>query len=143
MNPNIAGPVYDALSNIDNIKLIPPLDYLSFVALMDRAAILLTDSGGIQEEGPTLGKPVLVMREVSERSEAVSAGRARLVGTNPRLIVEAISCLLDDSKQYAQMCAGPNPYGDGKAAMRIAQFLAALNSDHSGQPSAIGGHCAA
>ena len=105
------------------VRLLAPLDYVSFVACMQRAYILLTDSGGIQEEGPSLGKPVLVMREVSERPEAIAAGTARLTGTDPEGIVRAVNSLLDDPACYKQMTSSPNPYGDGHAAERIVQFL--------------------
>ena len=106
-----------------NVKLLAPLDYVSFVACMQRAYIMLTDSGGIQEEGPSLRKPVLVMREVSERPEAIAAGTACLTGTDPERIVGAVSSLLDDPACYKRMTSRPNPYGDGHAAERIVQFL--------------------
>ena len=105
------------------VRLLAPLDYVSFVACMQRAYILLTDSGGIQEEGPSLGKPVLVMREVSERPEAIAAGTACLTGTDPEGIVGAVSSLLDDPARYKQMTSRPNPYSDGHAAERIVRFL--------------------
>jgi len=123
LNPNVQAPVREILDGLPNVKLLVPLDYFSFVACMQRAYILLTDSGGIQEEGPSLGKPVLVMREVSERPEAIAAGTACLTGTNPERIVEAVSSLLDDPARYRQMTSRPNPYGDGHAAERIVQFL--------------------
>jgi UDP-N-acetylglucosamine 2-epimerase (non-hydrolysing) len=123
LNPNVQGPVREILDGVPNVKLLPPLDYVSFVACMQRAHILLTDSGGIQEEGPSLGKPVLVMREVSERAEAIAAGTACLTGTNPEKILEAVSSLLDDPDCYKRMTGRPNPYGDGHAAERIVQFL--------------------
>ncbi len=123
LNPNVAGPVHKLLSKMENVKLLAPLDYLSFVALMDRASILLTDSGGIQEEGPCLGKPVLVMREVSERAEAIEAGTARLVGTDPDLIVSSVETLLDDPAVYQQMTNRRDLFGDGHASGRIADFL--------------------
>jgi len=123
LNPNVQGPVREILEGLPNVKLLPPLDYVSFVASMQRAHILLTDSGGIQEEGPSLGKPVLVMREVSERAEAIAAGTACLTGTNPEKILEAVNALLDDPESYKRMTGRPNPYGDGHAAGRIVQFL--------------------
>jgi UDP-N-acetylglucosamine 2-epimerase (non-hydrolysing) len=125
LNPNVAEPVHRILSGLENVKLLPPMDYVSFVALMDRANILLTDSGGIQEEGPCLGKPVLVMREVSERGEAIEAGTARLVGTDARTIVDAVQALLDDAALYRQMTCRRDLFGDGHAAPRIADFLLA------------------
>ena len=113
----------EILDGVTNVKLLAPLDYVSFVACMQRAYILLTDSGGIQEEGPSLRKPVLVMRETSERPEAIAAGTALLTGTDPEAIVGAVSSLLDDPARYKQMTNRPNPYGDGHAAERVVQFL--------------------
>jgi UDP-N-acetylglucosamine 2-epimerase (non-hydrolysing) len=124
LNPNVQAPVREILDGLPNVKLLAPLDYVSFVACMQRASILLTDSGGIQEEGPSLGKPVLVMREVSERPEAIAAGTACLTGTDADRIVEAVSSLLDDPACYKRMTSRPNPYGDGHASERIVQFLA-------------------
>jgi UDP-N-acetylglucosamine 2-epimerase len=123
LNPNVQAPVREILGGVPNVRLLAPLDYISFVACMQRAYILLTDSGGIQEEGPSLGKPVLVMREVSERPEAIAAGTACLTGTDPEGIFGAVSSLLDDPACYKQMTSRPNPYGDGHAAERIVQFL--------------------
>jgi UDP-N-acetylglucosamine 2-epimerase (non-hydrolysing) len=123
LNPNVQAPVREILDRVPNVRLLEPLDYVSFVACMQRAYILLTDSGGIQEEGPSLGKPVLVMREVSERPEAIATGTACLTGTDPERIVRAVSSLLDDPARYKQMTSRPNPYGDGHAAERIVQFL--------------------
>ncbi len=123
LNPNVQAPVREILEGVPNIRLLAPMDYVSFVSCMQRAYILLTDSGGIQEEGPTLGKPVLVMREVSERPEAIAAGTACLTGTDPEKIIRAVSSLLDDPTHYRQMTSRPNPYGDGRAAERIVQFL--------------------
>lgn len=123
LNPNVQGPVHEILDGVPNVRLLAPLDYVSFVACMQRAFILLTDSGGIQEEGPSLGKPVLVMREVSERPEAIDAGTTLLTGTNPETIVAAVSALLDDPIRYKRMTSHPNPYGDGHASERIVQFL--------------------
>lgn len=123
LNPNVQAPVREILKGLPNVRLIAPLDYVSFVACMQRAYILLTDSGGIQEEGPSLRKPVLVMREVSERPEAISAGTACLTGTDPDRIVKTVCSLLDDPTCYTRMTSCPNPYGDGRAAERIVQFL--------------------
>jgi UDP-N-acetylglucosamine 2-epimerase len=125
LNPNVQAPVREILEGLPNVRLLAPLDYVSFVAYMQRAYILLTDSGGIQEEGPALHKPVLVMREVSERPEAISAGTACLTGTDPEAIIEAAGSLLDDPSRYEQMTNRPNPYGDGHAAERIVEFLTA------------------
>jgi UDP-N-acetylglucosamine 2-epimerase (hydrolysing) len=126
VNPNVQAPVREILDGVPNVKLLAPLDYVSFVACMQRADILLTDSGGIQEEGPALGKPVLVMREVSERPEAIAAGTACLTGTDPEGIFQAVSSLLDDSARYNWMSSRPNPYGNGDASERIVKFLTAL-----------------
>jgi UDP-N-acetylglucosamine 2-epimerase (non-hydrolysing) len=124
-NPNVQGLVNEHLRDVLNIKLIEPVDYVGFVRLMERAHILLTDSGGVQEEGPSLGKPVLVMREKTERPEAVEAGTARLVGTGEDRIVEEAERLLDDPEEYARRARIHNPYGDGKASARIRDVLAA------------------
>ena len=121
-NPNVRGPVGTLLSDRPNVHLIQPLQYLAFVALMDRAKVLLTDSGGIQEEGPSLGKPVLVMRNTTERPEAVEAGAARLVGTDTDRIVASVTQLLTDPAAYEAMSHVINPYGDGKAAERIVHI---------------------
>jgi UDP-N-acetylglucosamine 2-epimerase (non-hydrolysing) len=123
LNPNVQAPVREILDGLPNVRLLAPLDYVSFVACMQRAYILLTDSGGIQEEGPSMRKPVLVMREVSERPEAIAAGTACLTGTDPDEIVGMVSSLLDDPVRYKQMTSRPNPYGDGHASERIIQFL--------------------
>lgn len=123
LNPNVQGPVYQTLGGIPNVFLLRPLEYAPFVKLMDRATLLLTDSGGIQEEAPSLGKPVLVMREVTERPEAVSAGTVRLVGTDAEKIVDGVDRLLTDAAAFQAMARAHNPYGDGHAAPRI---LAAL-----------------
>lgn len=119
LNPRVQKPVYDALSGIENVALIPPLDYAPFVLLMDLSTLILTDSGGIQEEAPSLGKPVLVMRETTERPEALTAGTARLVGTDPDRIVEEASRLLDDRQAYEAMAQAQNPFGDGQASQKI------------------------
>jgi UDP-N-acetylglucosamine 2-epimerase (non-hydrolysing) len=123
-NPNVRQTVNRHLGGWPNITLVDPLDYVPFVDLMCRAYLLLTDSGGIQEEAPSLGKPVLVLRDKTERPEAVSAGTAQLVGTDERRIVEATEQLLDDPHAYQRMARLHNPYGDGKASERIASVLA-------------------
>ena len=123
LNPNVRKPVNDLLSGVDNIRLIEPLGYLSFIHLMSKSYLILTDSGGIQEEAPSLGKPVLVMRETTERPEALVAGTVELVGTNRELIVKKVSQLLEDKSHYAKMSEASNPYGDGKACERIIDFL--------------------
>lgn len=119
LNPNVKEPVERLLGGRGNIKLLPPQDYLPFIYLMSRADLIITDSGGVQEEAPSLGKPVLVMRETTERPEAVDAGTVRLVGTDTELIVATVSQLLDDGDAYEEMSVAHNPYGDGLAADRI------------------------
>ena len=125
LNPNVREPVGRILgqATADNVHLIAPLPYLPFVAMMDRATLLLTDSGGVQEEAPSLGKPVLVMRATTERPEAVNAGTARLVGADRRRIVESVSQLLTDPAAYAAMAQAINPYGDGHACRRIVEII--------------------
>ncbi len=123
LNPNVQQPVYELLAGLDNVHLIQPQDYAPFVWLMDQSDLILTDSGGIQEEGPSLGKPVLVMRTVTERPEAVEAGTVKLVGTDPDKIVTNVEELLTDSALYTRMSQAHNPYGDGKASARIAHIL--------------------
>jgi UDP-N-acetylglucosamine 2-epimerase (non-hydrolysing) len=123
MNPNVEKPVRKMLGKIENISLLPPLEYLPMVHLMKRCEIVLTDSGGLQEEAPGLGKPVLVFREVTERPEGVRAGTVRLVGSDTGRIVEEASKLLDDRKEYDRMSKAIQPYGDGRAALRIADIL--------------------
>lgn len=123
LNPSVQLPVNRLLKGFDNIYLIEPLDYLPFVHLMNRSTIILTDSGGIQEEAPSLGKPVLVMRDTTERPEAIEAGTVKLVGTNVKTIVEEISKLISDFHVYETMSRSHNPYGDGKACSRIVDFL--------------------
>jgi UDP-N-acetylglucosamine 2-epimerase (non-hydrolysing) len=123
-NPNVKDVVTEYLRETPNIKLIEPVDYVAFVDLMRRAHILLTDSGGVQEEGPSLGKPVLVMREKTERPEAVEAGTALLVGTDEDAIVGESARLLDDPQEYARRARIHNPYGDGRASTRIRDVLA-------------------
>ena len=125
MNPNVREPVGRLLGGFDNIHLIEPLDYLPFVWLMSRAHLILTDSGGIQEEAPSLGKPVLVMRDTTERPEAVDAGTVRLVGTDTETIVRNVTQLLEDQAEYDRMSFAHNPYGDGQAVTRILDVLAA------------------
>ncbi len=123
LNPNVSEPVNRLLAGIDNIHLIEPLDYLPFVYLMNRAYLILTDSGGIQEEAPSLGKPVLVMRDTTERPEAVEAGTVKLVGTDVTAIMSGLSTLLTDERTYQSMAYAHNPYGDGKACLRIIDTL--------------------
>jgi UDP-N-acetylglucosamine 2-epimerase (non-hydrolysing) len=123
-NPNVREPVNRHLRGRPNIHLLEPLEYVSFVDLMSRSHLILTDSGGIQEEAPSLGKPVLVMREKTERPEAVRAGTVRLVGADPERIVGEAARLLDDAEHYRQMARRHNPYGDGHACERIAEILA-------------------
>ncbi len=123
LNPNVQRPVIDILADLPNVHLIAPLDYEPFVYLLRRSHIVLTDSGGIQEEAPSLGKPVLVMRDVTERPEAVDAGTVRLVGADRNRIVSNVSELLDNQGRYAAMSRAHNPYGDGKACERIIEVL--------------------
>ena len=123
LNPNVQKPVYHQLSDIPNIFLLPPLDYLPMVHLMKHSSLILTDSGGLQEEAPALGIPVLVMRVVTERPEGVSAGTVRLVGTDTHEIVKQSCTLLDNPQEYASMAQSINPYGDGKAAERITNAI--------------------
>ena len=124
LNPNVQEPVYRILGNCSRIHLIEPLDYLPFVYLMEKAFLIITDSGGIQEEAPSLGKPVLVTRNTTERPEAVEAGTVELVGTSTESIVSAAMALLDNPAEYEQMKCARNPYGDGHAADLIAKILA-------------------
>jgi UDP-N-acetylglucosamine 2-epimerase (non-hydrolysing) len=123
LNPNVRKPVSDILQGLDNVHLIEPMDYEPFVHLMKKATVILTDSGGIQEEAPSLGKPVLVMREKTERPEGIAAGTVRLVGTDKRAIIETTRGLLDDEQAYRKMACAQNPYGDGNASKRIAEIL--------------------
>jgi UDP-N-acetylglucosamine 2-epimerase (non-hydrolysing) len=133
LNPHVQEPVYRRLSGIANIHLLPPLDYLPMVHLMKRATLVLTDSGGLQEEAPGLGVPVLVMRQVTERPEGVEAGTVRLVGTDPQRIIAETRRLLDDPQAHHAMAQAVNPYGDGHAAPRIVQaLLNAQKSDYGG-----------
>ena len=123
LNPNVRGPVNRILGGRDNVHLIEPLDYLPFVYMMVRSTVILTDSGGIQEEAPSLGKPVLVMRDTTERPEAVDAGTVRLVGTDVAAIVGGVTELLEDEGKYREMAFAHNPYGDGRACERIHKVL--------------------
>ena len=123
LNPNVRGPVQESLGARRNVHLIDPLDYLGFVRLMQRASLILTDSGGVQEEAPALGKPVLVLREETERAEAISFGVAELVGTDTSRIVQRAQNLLSSSEDYRRMATGASPFGDGQAARRIISIL--------------------
>ena len=127
LNPNVRKPIHevfgDDLTVYDNFFFIEPLQYLEFVYLMEKSTIALTDSGGIQEEAPGLGKPVLVMRDTTERPEAIKNGTVHLVGTNHDTIVNEVSALLDDAVAYEKMSTAMNPYGDGKACSRIVSIL--------------------
>ncbi|WP_221766125.1 non-hydrolyzing UDP-N-acetylglucosamine 2-epimerase [Halomonas nitroreducens] len=129
LNPNVREPVNRLLADIDNVVLIEPQDYLPFVYLMNRAHIILTDSGGIQEEAPSLGKPVLVMRNTTERPEAVKAGTVKLVGTSVDVITTELTRLLTDDEAYRAMSFAHNPYGDGKACERILDALAVRQTE--------------
>jgi UDP-N-acetylglucosamine 2-epimerase (non-hydrolysing) len=131
LNPNVMEPVKRILSGVDNVHLIEPQDYLPFVYLMTRAHIILTDSGGIQEEAPSLGKPVLVMRDTTERPEAVAAGTVRLVGTDADTIVAAVTTLLCDQNEYDRMSFAHNPYGDGEACARIVDIIRSEKSHYA------------
>ena len=127
LNPNVRNPIHQVfgenLANLGNMFFIEPLEYLSFVYLMEKATVVLTDSGGIQEEAPGLGKPVLVMRDTTERPEALDAGTVKLVGTNYDKIVNEVSQLLEDEDAYEKMSKAVNPYGDGMACRRIVEFV--------------------
>ena len=127
LNPNVREAIHEVfgkdLSNLGNMFFIEPLEYLSFIYLMEKATIVLTDSGGIQEEAPGLGKPVLVMRDTTERPEALSAGTVKLVGTNYDKIVNEVCTLLDNEMEYEKMSKAVNPYGDGLACSRIVNYL--------------------
>ncbi len=128
LNPHVQEPVYRLLRDVPGISLLPPLDYLSFINLMNRAELVLTDSGGLQEESAGLHKPVLVMRETTERPEAVTAGVSQVIGTDSARIVAAVSRLLDDPDTYQRMASAPNPYGDGTAALQIVDALLAYTN---------------
>ena len=123
LNPNVQKPVYELLSGLSNVYLISPLDYLPFIYAMQHSTLLLTDSGGVQEEAPSLGKPVLVMRDTTERPEAVEAGTVKLVGTDAEAIVSNVTALLQDKEMYTRMSETHNPYGDGQACERIIAAL--------------------
>lgn len=133
LNPNVQGPVMRILGQRPRVHLIDPVDYLAFVCLMDRAHLIITNSGGIQEEAPSLGKPVLVMRDTTERPEAVEAGTVRLVGTDEELIVREAERLLDDHEAYAAMARAHNPYGDGRASERILATLGTIHAGDAGE----------
>jgi UDP-N-acetylglucosamine 2-epimerase (non-hydrolysing) len=124
LNPNVVGPVFELLSGVSNVHLLKPLDYAPFVRLMNRSTVILTDSGGVQEEAPSLGKPVLVMRDTTERPEGLAAGTVRLVGAHTDRIIAEVSELLDNNVAYERMAKAHNPYGDGLAAARICDALA-------------------
>jgi len=123
LNPNVQQPVKEILSNISNIYLIDPLQYEQFIYLMSKSYFIITDSGGVQEEAPSLGKPVLVMRDTTERPEALEAGTVKLVGTDEQTIIQEAQRLLDDDRVYKKMSTAHNPYGDGKACEKIVEFL--------------------
>lgn len=135
-NPNVADPVTKRLGDLPNVLLLEPLDYVSFVDLMRRAYLLLTDSGGIQEEGPSLGKPIIVLREKTERPEAVEAGTMKLVGTSEDRIVAEVHRLLDDAGEYERMRRIHNPYGDGRASERIAEAVRAWFAEGASRAAA-------
>jgi UDP-N-acetylglucosamine 2-epimerase len=130
LNPNVREPVHRMLAGFTNVHLIEPLEYLAFVYLMDRCRVILTDSGGIQEEAPSLGKPVLVMRDTTERPEAVASGTVKLVGTDTPRIVEGMRLLLTNAAEYQRMSGQHNPYGDGRASERIIEALCRFNVQH-------------
>ncbi len=140
LNPNVKGPVYERLAGLGNVCLVPPQEYREFVALMRHCRLLLTDSGGVQEEGPSLGKPVLVMRATTERPEGVEAGTVKLVGTDAARIVSEVSTLLTDAGAYRAMAGATNPYGDGHAAGRIVarvrSYLGEAGADTAPDPPA-------
>lgn len=123
LNPNVQKPVKEILSNTSNVHLLEPLQYESFIYMMNKAYFIITDSGGVQEEAPSLGKPVLVMRDTTERPEAVEAGTVKLVGTNKDTIIKEAQKLLDEKQEYEKMSKAHNPYGDGKACERIVEFI--------------------
>lgn len=137
LNPQVKQPAEEILSGLPNVHLLSPQDYLPFVYLMSRSTLILTDSGGIQEEAPSLGKPVLVMRDTTERPEAVAAGTVRLVGSDSSRIVSACRELLDDPVRYEEMARAHNPYGDGRACDRIVAQLAGVGSRRNAQRMAV------
>jgi UDP-N-acetylglucosamine 2-epimerase (non-hydrolysing) len=130
LNPNVQEPVNRILTGVEGITLLPPLDYLPLVHLMKRSTLLLTDSGGLQEEAPSFGIPVLVLRETTERPEGVEAGTLKLVGTETSHIVQEAKRLLDEESEYAKMAQASNPYGDGHAAERIVEALVKRSGGH-------------
>ena len=123
LNPNVQKPVKEILSDVSNVYLIDPLQYEQFIYLMSQSYFIITDSGGVQEEAPSLGKPVLVMRDTTERPEALEAGTVKLVGTDSQVIIDEAQKLLDDENEYEKMSKAHNPYGDGKACQRIVDFI--------------------
>jgi len=123
LNPNVQKPVKELLSNVANIYLIEPLQYEQFIYMMDKSYFIITDSGGVQEEAPSLGKPVLVMRDATERPEALEAGTVKLVGTDIKLIVKEAQKLLDDKEEYIKMSQASNPYGDGHACQKVVSYF--------------------
>jgi UDP-N-acetylglucosamine 2-epimerase (non-hydrolysing) len=123
LNPNVQKPVKNLLSDVNNIYLINPMQYEAFIYLMDKSYFIITDSGGVQEEAPSLGKPVLVMRDTTERPEALEAGTVKLVGTDTNLIVKEAQTLLDNEEAYNNMSKAHNPYGDGNACQKIVNFF--------------------
>ena len=129
LNPNVQKPVKEILSDTPNIHLIEPLQYESFIYMMNKSYFIITDSGGVQEEAPSLGKPVLVMRDTTERPEAVEAGTVKLVGTNKETIIKEAQKLIDDENEYNKMSKAHNPYGDGKACEKIVKFIKGINND--------------
>jgi UDP-N-acetylglucosamine 2-epimerase (non-hydrolysing) len=131
LNPNVLKPVHNLLGEVANIKLISPLAYPAFVWLMNQSYLIITDSGGVQEEAPSLGKPVLVMRDTTERPEAVEAGTVILVGTDKNKIVRECNSLLNDKVRYEQMSALHNPYGDGKACARIVNYIEEISKENN------------
>jgi len=127
LNPNVQKPVKELLANVANIYLIEPLQYEQFIYMMNRSYFIITDSGGVQEEAPSLGKPVLVMRDTTERPEALDAGTVKLVGTDTELIIKEAQELIDNKEAYAHMSKASNPYGDGHACDKIVKFIGSPN----------------
>jgi UDP-N-acetylglucosamine 2-epimerase (non-hydrolysing) len=127
LNPNVQKPVKKILSDVSNVYLIDPLQYEQFIYLMSQSYFIITDSGGVQEEAPSLGKPVLVMRDTTERPEALEAGTVKLVGTDMQIIIDEAQKLLDDDVAYEKMSKAHNPYGDGKACEKIVNFIKGVN----------------
>jgi len=125
LNPNVQKTVHGLLSGLTNVHLMEPLDYAHFIWLMNKSHVVLTDSGGLQEEAPALGKPVLVMRDVTERQEGIDSGTALLVGTNSQIIIDSLSLLLTDKQAYEKMAKAISPYGDGTACRRIVDIVTA------------------